>query len=195
MILDKKYWQDRYVNDSTGWDLGHVSSPMKRIIDSIENKELSILIPGAGNAHEAQYLIEKGFTDITVLDIAREPLDELAHRISNDSSVKIVNEDFFNHEGFYDLILEQTFFCALDPSLREKYVVKANELLNDYGCLEGVLFDFKDNRETPPFSGSLDEYIDLFQEKFDILKLERCLFSESSRKNKELVIKIKKNGK
>ena len=55
--------------------------------------------------------------------------------------IRIVNENFFYHQGKYDLILEQTFFCALDPSLREKYVEKCYDLLNDDGKIAGVFFN------------------------------------------------------
>ena len=43
---------------------------MKKYIDQKLNKDLAILIPGAGNSYEAIYLMEQGFTNITVIDIA-----------------------------------------------------------------------------------------------------------------------------
>lgn len=195
MNFDQNYWQNRYQNDLTGWDLGHVSRPLKFIIDNLSNKQISILIPGAGNAYEALYLLQLGFKDITVLDIAQQPLKLLSQKIRDTSSLKIIHEDFFNHTGAYDLILEQTFFCALHPHLRSKYVSMVHELLKTGGQLEGVLFNFNGIRESPPFTSSEKEYKELFQEKFDTIQLEKCSNSEDSRKNKELIIKIIKNGK
>lgn len=194
MILDEHYWQNRYLNGLTGWELGHVSKPIKQIIDSLNDPNLSILIPGAGNSYEAEYLIHKGFTNVNVLDISRRPLDSLIERIGCNRQLNVIHEDYFHHKGCYDLILEQTFFCAIDPSLREKYVLKASELLNTNGVIEGVLFDFENSKKEPPFSGSKMEYLNLFEKKFEILRLERCLSSEISRKNMELIIKLKKNG-
>jgi len=70
MALDQDFWNQRYVEQQTGWDLGEASPPLVAIFDQIENKNASILIPGCGNAYEAQYLLEKGFTNITLIDIA-----------------------------------------------------------------------------------------------------------------------------
>ena len=65
---------------------------------------------------------------------------ELAERFKN-RGVKVLHGDFFDHAGVYNLIIEQTFFCALDPSLRGSYVEKMHSLLADGGKIAGVLFD------------------------------------------------------
>ncbi|MFT6799092.1 MAG: hypothetical protein ACJAWA_001216 [Nonlabens sp.] len=193
MKYDQNYWQKRYVDHITGWDLGRASKPLKSIVDKIENKELNILIPGAGNAYEAEYLIEKGFSKITVLDIALQPLLQLKERLKNTEGISIVQSDFFKHKGSYDLILEQTFFCALESRFRESYINKCHELLKNNGCIEGVLFDFESKTNEPPYPATIKEYKILFQKKFDIINLDRCLISEEARQGKELIIKMKKN--
>ena len=68
--LGETYWNNQYEADATGWDLGTVSPPLKEYIDQLTNKDLRILIPGCGNTYEADYLLQKGFTNITVIDIA-----------------------------------------------------------------------------------------------------------------------------
>ena len=135
--FDQSFWSKKYQSNETGWDLGEVSSPIKAYIDQLDDKALRILIPGAGNAYEAAYLFEQGFHNITILDIAQEPLDNFKKRIPDFPESQLVQEDFFNHKGQYDLIFEQTFFCALDPSLRMRYIDKMNALkeccnLNNY---------------------------------------------------------------
>jgi methyl halide transferase len=52
----ENYWTNRYETASTGWDLGEPSMPLKTYIDQLENTAIKILIPGAGNAYEAEYL-------------------------------------------------------------------------------------------------------------------------------------------
>ncbi|WP_292889172.1 SAM-dependent methyltransferase [Nonlabens sp.] len=193
MKHDQHYWQKRYEEHTTSWDLGHASSPLKSIIDKSDHKEAPILIPGAGNAYEALYLIKKGFNNVTVLDIAIQPLLQLKEKITNATGIHIIHEDFFEHQGSYDLIIEQTFFCALEPRFRESYINKCHELLNTNGCIEGVLFDFKTTSNEPPYTATKKEYINLFQKKFNIIKLDRCLISEDTRQGKELIIKMKKN--
>ncbi|MEO9954869.1 SAM-dependent methyltransferase [Nonlabens sp.] len=188
----KNYWEDRYKNNSTGWDLGHPSLPLTYIINNLLDKNSKILIPGAGNSYEAIYLIESGFTNVTVLDIASQPLESIKKQFELNNNIKTVQNDFFQHTGKYDLILEQTFFCALEPRFRESYIEKSHDLLTENGHVKGVLFDFDSQRTEPPYTGNKEEYIKLFENKFDIIEMNRCLTSEDSRKGKELLINMKK---
>ena len=75
--LDKTYWDNQYQANATGWDLGQVSPPIKTYINTIENKEAKILIPGCGNTYEAEYFLQLGFTNITVIDIAPTLVENL----------------------------------------------------------------------------------------------------------------------
>jgi thiopurine S-methyltransferase len=167
---------------------------MRHIIDSLNNKNTRILIPGAGNAFEADYLIEKGFQNVTILDIASQPLRSIQNRNRNTDRLKLIQEDFFKHPGIYDLILEQTFFCALEVRFRESYAKKIHSLLSDHGELKGVLFNFEAKRDAPPFSASKEEYFDLFDPLFKIIKLEMSRYSEPERAGKELYVELKKRN-
>lgn len=184
--LDKLYWEAKYEQQKTGWDIGYISTPIKEYIDQLKDKTLKILIPGGGNSYEAEYLLNSGFKNVNVLDIAVQPLKNLQKRIPNFPKNQLIQQDFFEHSKTYDLIIEQTFFCALDPVLREKYANKMFDLLNPKGKLIGVLFDFELTNEGPPFGGSLIEYIQLFYAKFEIKILEKCYNSIKPRKGKEL---------
>ncbi|WP_257091566.1 TPMT family class I SAM-dependent methyltransferase [Sphingobacterium sp. E70] len=68
--LDKEYWDNRYKNRETGWDIGYASPALIEYAETVIPKEASILIPGCGNAYEAKALLDKGFKNITLLDIA-----------------------------------------------------------------------------------------------------------------------------
>ena len=59
--LNSKFWNQRYLENDTGWDIGYISTPIKEYFDQINNKKLKILIPGGGNSYEAEYLYKKGF--------------------------------------------------------------------------------------------------------------------------------------
>ena len=188
--LDQEFWSNKYKNDQAGWDLGQVSPPIKSYIDQLENKNIKILIPGAGNSYEADYLLEKGFKDITVIDIASNLVEKLKSKWKNNPNIQILHGDFFEHDGKYDLIIEQTFFCAIDPSERENYVRKMNELLNQNGKLVGLLFNrhFEDG---PPFGGRKEEYKKLFIEKFELVNFDTAYNSVKPRSNIELWINCK----
>ena len=111
--LDATYWEAQYKAKLTGWDLGLISPPIKTYIDELENKNSSILIPGCGNSYEAEYLLQEGFTNITVIDIAPTLVTVLKEKFKNNPNIQIILGDFFEQKGKYDLIIEQTFFCAL----------------------------------------------------------------------------------
>lgn len=186
--LNKEYWESRYKENQVGWDTGAITTPLKEYIDQLENKDTKILIPGTGNGYEFEYLISKGFRNVYVLDIAQQPLENIARRVENTFSKNLIEQDFFEHQEQYDLILEQTFFCALDPKLREKYVEKAYSLLTEHGKLVGLLFQFPLTESGPPFGGSKQEYVKLFSNFFTIKTLEDCYNSIKPRMNNEVFI-------
>jgi shikimate 5-dehydrogenase len=106
--LDKTYWDNQYQSNATGWDLGKVAPPIKSYIDKLQDKGMAILIPGCGNTYEAAYLLQQGFTNITVIDIAPTLVNNLKKKFENNKSITIVLGDFFEYQGVYDLIIEQT---------------------------------------------------------------------------------------
>ena len=53
--LDNSFWNLRYQNKQTGWDLGQVSEPIKKWFENQENKKINVLIPGAGKGYEVKY--------------------------------------------------------------------------------------------------------------------------------------------
>jgi len=187
--LSQTYWDDRYQENNIGWDIGHVSPPLKKCIDQISNKNAAILIPGAGNAYEADYLLSAGFTHITIIDIAPSVVTKLKEKYRDNPAIKIILGDFFEQEMKFDIILEQTFFCAIDPSLRKKYVEKMHATLNEKGILMGVLFN-RSFEGGPPFGGNTEEYIALFSTHFEIKKMEPCLFSIAPRLGHEVMIEF-----
>jgi len=131
--LDETFWSERYLSGQTGWDIGYVSTPLKEYIDQLSNKELKILIPGGGNSYEAEYLFNKGFKNVFVIDISSIPLKNISKRVPSFPNENLLHQNFFELEETFDLILEQTFFCAQDPNHREKYVSKMHQLLKPKG--------------------------------------------------------------
>lgn len=193
-MLDENYWNARYQNQQTGWDLGEVSPPIRAYINQLKNKDIAILIPGAGNAYEAVYLLENGFTNVTVVDLAEVALENLKSKLKsiNPTNYHLEKGDFFRHQGQYDLVLEQTFFCALLPKLRENYVKHMQQLLKPNGKLVGLLFNRKFPFEGPPFGGSKEEYLDLFKSDFDIKIMEEAYNSVTPRAGSELFVLLSK---
>lgn len=193
MDFTSDYWEDRYQENITGWDLGVVSTPIKEYIDQLDNKEIKIGIPGGGNSYEAEYLFKSGFLQVYVIDIAALPLQNIQKRIPNFPKDQLLQQDFFDVEMTFDLIIEQTFFCALAPTLRSAYAKKMHSLLTPKGKIVGLLFNVPLNKEHPPFGGNIKEYKKLFDPYFDIEIMETATNSVESRAGRELFIKMQKN--
>lgn len=186
MELDRSFWQARYENAETGWDIGGPSTPLKSYLDQLTNKEWRILIPGAGRAYEAEYAHRLGFKYVFVIDLTDLPYADLLARCPEFPKEHLLVGDFFAHEGQYDRILEQTFFCTMDPARRVKYVAKMSALLKPEGKLVGVLFDDPLNADHPPYGGSKEQYMPVFQARFPAVTLEPCYNSIAPRANREL---------
>ena len=191
-MLDRTFWDSRYINNDTAWDIGYPSTPLTNFIDTLKNKQLNILIPGCGRAYEAEYLYNKEFKNLTLVDISPTALDEFSKRLPFFPKDKLIVSDFFKHKGKYDLILEQTFFCAIDPNLRPKYVSHCHDLLTENGRIIGLLFAEDFGNDHPPFGGTKDKYQHLFCELFDIEKMEMCNESIEARQGRELFVSFKK---
>ncbi|MBW1619304.1 MULTISPECIES: methyltransferase domain-containing protein [Empedobacter] len=195
MELNENFWNDKYITNQTGWDLKAPSTPLKEYIDQLEDKNIRILIPGCGNAYEAEYLLEQGFTNITLIDISEIVVEKIKEKFKHNPNIKVLHQDFFELDGEFDLILEQTFFCALDPKLRQSYSIKMNELLAENGKLVGVLFNREFGNNTPPFGGDKTEYQTYFNDYFDFKVMENCYNSIPPRAGNELFINLKKMTK
>ncbi|HMT76689.1 MAG TPA: methyltransferase domain-containing protein [Saprospiraceae bacterium] len=191
--LNADFWNHRWKSGLTGWDIGYASPPLVEYMSQYEDKSVSILIPGCGNSYEAENLLSKGFDDITLIDISEELTNRLRERFKKTPQVKVIYEDFFNHVGQYDLILEQTFFCAQILERREEYVRHVASLLKRGGRLVGVLFNVDFGKEGPPFGGDENEYRKLFSGLFDIRVMSPCYNSIPPRAGSELfVVMVKK---
>jgi methyl halide transferase len=189
--LIENYWTNRYKDQNTGWDIGYPSAPIKAYIDQLTDKNIRILIPGAGNAYEAEYLFAQGFTNVFVMDISPIPLKNFMDRNPNFPEEQLVEANFFEHKGAYDLILEQTFFCSFEPTKenRKMYGIKMAELLTPNGKLVGLWFDIpliEGNMEKRPFGGTKTEYLEYLMPHFDVKTFETCYNSIQPRASQEL---------
>jgi len=190
MELDKNFWEEKFRSNNTGFDIGNISTPLKNYFDQLTDKDVKILIPGSGNGHEAEYLHVNGFNNVFVLDWAEEAIKNFTSRFTDFPIAHTFNENFFEHEGSYDIIVEQTFFCALNPSLRKNYVTKVHSLLKENGKLVGLLFNRDFGNPFPPYGGSKDEYINLFEPYFNFKYFDDCYNSIPPRAGTELFINL-----
>lgn len=190
--LTADYWENRYLHTDTPWDIGSISGPLKDYFDQLEDKHQVILIPGAGKAHEAIYLHQQGFKEVYVCDWAASAFHHLETVAPDFPKDHIIIGDFFQLDLKVDLVVEQTFFCALSPSDRPAYVEKVHELLHPGGCLVGLLFASIFPGEGPPFGGNAAIYQALFQGHFHINQMVLSAQSIKPRLGNELFILMEK---
>lgn len=188
--LNKAYWTSRWENANTPWDIGGISPALRQYMDDLEDRSLRILIPGAGRAYEADYLFQKGFEQVFVCDWAAPALQALQRRLPNFPPAQLLESDYFELDIQVDLILEQTFFCALDPGLRERYVEHSARLLRPGGIVAGLLFAQPFPFQGPPFGGTAAEYRALFSPAFQMLQMELSPYSIQPRLGNELFFEM-----
>lgn len=192
MEFSNQYWDELYSSDKTGWDMGSVSIPLKEYFDQLTNNEIKILVPGAGKAWEVEYLYLAGFKNVYVLDYSIVAINEFKLRCPWFPDSHILNEDFFVHQGKYDLIVEQTFFSSLHPVQRSRYAQNIYDKLVAEGKLVGLLFNHEFDFSGPPWGGSRMEYIQLFNNYFKIEIMEIAHNSIKPRLGRELFMLLKK---
>jgi methyl halide transferase len=182
-LEEQGYWESRYTSQTTGWDVGTITTPLKTYIDQVADRSQKVLVPGCGNAHEINYLLEKGFSNVTAIDIAPSACKHILQLQEQHigESLTVICGDFFTLQGQYDLIIEQTFFCALPVKLRSNYVQKMHDLLSPNGRLVGLLFNRSFDKAGPPFGGTAEEYEKLFSKHFVFHTFEKSYNSVVAR--------------
>lgn len=133
-----------------------------------------MLVPGGGRGHDAILLAERGY-EVDLVDFAPLALEAaLIEAAKRKATVFAYRQDFFElpalpyHAASYDIFLEYTFFCAIDPSQRERYVKAAATLLKPGGWLVGLFFPLNIDKPGPPFVVSEDEVRRLFAPFFEV---------------------------
>lgn len=190
--FSKDYWNQRYLSTQTGWDIGNVSTPLKNYFDQLTNKNLRILVPGAGNAWEVEYLFNNGFHNTYLLDFAKQSIANFKKRCPNFPDANLIEADFFEQQGSYDLVVEQTFFSSLPPARRSEYAQVISRMLNKGGKLAGLLFKHEFDFDGPPFGGTESEYRQLFAKHFIIETMDTATNSIKPRQERELFLILRK---
>ena len=98
------YWEERYQKGETGWDAGTITTPLKEYIDQLTDKNLTILIPGAGNGHEFDYLIDNRNTFSLFGNIVKgdfenastQTIDSIFNGVNRDNNIALNNNSIFS---------------------------------------------------------------------------------------------------
>ena len=195
-VNDFEYWENIYLNNDTGWDLGGATPYIEKI--SGEIKKGKIIILGCGRGYDAVMLAKKGF-EVTAVDFSPSAI-EFLNNLADQQNVliKIIQKDIFslknNFKDHFDYVIEQTCFCAIDIKRRSEYELLVNKLLKVKGQLIGLWFPIgkQFHEGGPPYGVSIEEIKLLFSKKWNIVKEEYSILSIEKRKNREKVIIFEK---
>ena len=199
-----EYWQGRFLSSDTPWELGHPSVVVLEAFDELARRGVEIggkevLSPGCGTGSDAIALAECGGRVLAV-DWSPSAIAEIRSRSERlplgAGGVEVASGDFFALETRpVDFIAEHTFFCAIDPSARPRYVERMLVWLKPGGYLVGNFFVLSEQDarslhglsltaagEGPPFATTVAELLQLFGADFEQIVLRPATRSEPDRR-------------
>jgi len=183
--FNQQYWDKLYKINKIGWDIGYAAPALTNYFDQLTDKNIRILVPGAGNGYEVAYLFENGFKNVFMNDYSTKAVKSFKKKHPNFSNKNIIKQDFFKLKQKYDLIIELAFFTSFEPSKRKDFVKKIHSSLTEKGKYVGLFFTHEFNKSYPPFGATKTIYEQLFEKYFNIKTFEIANNSIKPRKNRE----------
>ena len=166
---DPEFWQGRWQNERTGWDLGGPHPLLGDVFrtlfaDGWLAKDASAWVPGCGRAHCAAELARLGFvtlgSDVVPEAIAKAKelyadVDRLTLEVGNALSPLAVP---------VDVIFDRAVLCAIGPEQRSEFVKAIAASLKPGGLF--VTFAFTETapahgKSGPPFGIPFTELVEL----------------------------------
>jgi len=203
-VNDPSYWSERYRRGDTPWDLGAETPAFIALVERLdfpkptEQWHPAVVVPGCGYGHDALMLARRGY-DVTAVDFASEPLDYLQQTARLVGlAINTVQCDVFDLPSLYlsafDIALEYTCYCAIDPSRRQEYANVLASLLKPNGIVAGLFFPFDTvERSGPPFSVNEHEIRTQFERAgFVLLSSELPIESHPARAGRERLMLFRK---
>jgi methyl halide transferase len=162
------FWEEIYQAGRAGWDLGGPTATLHRLLESGEIKPGRLIVLGAGRGHDARDWARHGF-QVTAVDFAADAVAAMRELADPAAPTEIVQTDIFalparlNHK--FDVVLEYTCFCAINPARRSEYADVVARLIKPGGTYAALLFPLDQHAGGPPFAVSLDEALALFRKR------------------------------
>lgn len=183
-------WSHRYEEKDIGWDMGHPSPSLVWAVEKLKLPKMRIAVLGCGLGHDAHFLATKGHRVIG-FDFSQQAIDGAKQKYPESENLKWECEDVFKMPSHYlkqfDLVIEHTCFCAVDPARRDELVSVWESLLSEEGQVLGVFFTMPKNFG-PPFGATELEIADRLHKSFRTSLWVRSRVSHPRRLGKELVV-------
>ncbi len=175
--VDKAFWQGIYDAGNPRFDVGAASPPLVDWLDANPSGPGRAVVPGCGYGHDVIELARRGLFAVGI-DFVTDAIMSAraaAQRAGVAARAHFLDQDVFalssEHDGGYDLLFEQTCYCAIDPSRRDEYAALAARLVAPGGLLLFVVYPADGHQGGPPFAIDPDEIGPRFDEEFELLRM------------------------
>ena len=202
--LTSQYWQGRFRDHDTPWELGRPSVVLLEAFEELDRlgaplSGMRVLSPGSGRGSDALELARRGAEVIAVdwSDIAVNDLKQKSTTlVPSQGRIDINLGDFFQlAPREVDYVAEHTFFCAIDPSSRRRYIERLAEWIKPGGYLVGNFFVLSEHAAAalpslsltqsgkgPPFATTEKELDALLSPFFEKVALRQASAQEPDRR-------------
>jgi SAM-dependent methyltransferase len=194
-VDEAAFWETAYREGRDRWELGAAAPPLVRAVATLPVGERAIVL-GCGRGHEAHVLAQAGWREVVAVDFAPSALAEAQRLAASDpvaSRIEWRLQDVFTlgatDAGRFDLVVEHTCFCAIDPARRADWLATVRDLLRPGGRLLALFFAHG-RPGGPPFTTSREEIEKELRAAngFAIERLEVPSDSVPARRGEELLV-------
>ena len=195
-VNDSEYWSYRYQQNKDGWELGVAAPPLVKFFQSsaMLAAPARVVVPGCGRGHEVLLLAEMGH-DAVGVDFAETAIIAGRQAASQRQlpNASFLQKDFFawalqpEWQGSFDVAVEHTCYCAIDPKRRTEYIRAVASVLRPGGLFVG-LFWACGFAGGPPFTTDRRELEELFGTRFQGGGIQRAQNSIPSRAGQEWLV-------
>lgn len=188
-VASSEFWENRYIEGTTGWDLGQAAPPFVSLLNSPAAPKIGkIAVLGSGSGYDALLFAQKGF-EVIGFDFAPSAIASATQLAQNSGiSAQFLQRNIFDLPAefphYFDYVLEHTCFCAINPGDRPAYVQLVKSLLKPFGELI-ALFWAHNQPGGPPFGVTTAEIRQYFEPDFKINSLTLANNSVPQRQDQE----------
>jgi len=197
--MEKSFWVDRWENDNIGFHQDVLNPFLHKYGEKYFSEDSNVFVPLCGKSHDIVWLAKKCQL-VTGIEISEKAVksffDENGLNFhSHDNlytagNIRIFSGDIFEltaeQLGGTDFIFDRASIVALPEEMRIHYAKKITELSGPGTRILLVAMDYPQNEmQGPPFSVTVNEIKNLYDNNFDIELLEEVDLLKSSSKFSE----------
>lgn len=178
------FWEHLYRDDNAGWEIGRAAPPLAAYFKKNSPRGSRVLVVGCGRGHEARVLARSG-ARVVAVDLAQKAI-AAAQALDTEGLVEYRVADLFTPTTErFDIVVEHTCFCAIEPVRRDEYVDRTADALVVGGSLVGLFYDHG-RPGGPPFTTDAAELVRRFERRFRVAELGAAEGSVLARGGQEL---------